>query len=95
MSTPRLTPLRMFERNRNADRMDMTRLEQKLLDLEKDIVQAKKVAEKSPTLQPSAQPSENAKLDLAANLIGDECLDDIELLDEYDNSVALMDNLDF
>lgn len=37
-------------------------------------------------------------MDRAADLIGDECgLDDIELLDhqDFDNSVALMDNLDF
>lgn len=34
ISTPRLTPLRMFERNRVSDKMDMDRLEQKLMELE-------------------------------------------------------------
>jgi hypothetical protein len=35
ISTPRLTPLRMFERNRATDKMDMDRLEKKLMELEK------------------------------------------------------------
>ena len=42
LSTPRLTPLRMIERNRETDKNDMNRLESKILELEKQICNAKK-----------------------------------------------------
>ena len=41
ISTPRLTPLRMIERNRNTDKDDINRLENKIKALESDIVIAK------------------------------------------------------
>ena len=41
ISTPRLTPLRMIERNRNTDKNDISRLENKIKALESDITIAK------------------------------------------------------
>ena len=45
ISTPRLTPLRMIERNRNTDKDDINRLENKIKALESDIVIAKQIGE--------------------------------------------------
>ena len=45
ISTPRLTPLRMIERNRGTDKEDINRLENKIKALESDITQAKQVNE--------------------------------------------------
>ena len=45
ISTPRLTPLRMIERNRNTDKNDISRLENKIKALETDIVTAKQIGE--------------------------------------------------
>ena len=41
ISTPRLTPLRMIERNRKSDKDDINMLENKIKALESDIVIAK------------------------------------------------------
>ena len=46
ISTPRLTPLRMIERNRATDKTDIDRLEFKIQELEKQIFVAKEVGEK-------------------------------------------------
>lgn len=45
ISSPRLTPLRMIERNRNTDKTDITRLENKIKALENSIVIAKQQGE--------------------------------------------------
>ena len=45
ISTPRLTPLRMIERNRNTDKEDINRLESKIKALETQITEAKQVGE--------------------------------------------------
>ncbi len=45
ISTPRLTPLRMIERNRNTDKDDISRLENKIKALESDITIAKQQGE--------------------------------------------------
>ena len=45
ISTPRLTPLRMIERNRNTDKDEIDRLESKIKALETDIVIAKQIGE--------------------------------------------------
>ena len=45
ISTPRLTPLRMIERNRKTDKDDINRLENKIKALESDIVIAKQTGE--------------------------------------------------
>ena len=45
ISTPRLTPLRMIERNRKSDKDDINRLENKIKALESDIVIAKQTGE--------------------------------------------------
>mmetsp|Transcript_24806 Transcript_24806/g.29186 ORF Transcript_24806/g.29186 Transcript_24806/m.29186 type:complete len:99 (+) Transcript_24806:115-411(+) len=45
ISTPRLTPLRMIERNRNTDKDDISRLEKKIKALESDITMAKQINE--------------------------------------------------
>ena len=45
ISTPRLTPLRMIERNRNQDKDEVSRLESKIKALESDIVIAKQLGE--------------------------------------------------
>ena len=42
LSTPRLTPLRMIERNRNSNKEDISKLVNKIKALESDIVTAKK-----------------------------------------------------
>ena len=41
ISTPRLTPLRLIERNRNTDKNDINRLEDKIKELENSICEAK------------------------------------------------------
>ena len=45
ISSPRLTPLRMIERNRNTDKTDLARLENKIKALETSIEVAKKEGE--------------------------------------------------
>lgn len=45
ISTPRLTPLRMIERNRNTDKNDISRLESKIKALESEIIVAKQIGE--------------------------------------------------
>ena len=45
ISTPRLTPLRMIERNRKTDQDDIGRLESKIKALESDITVAKQLGE--------------------------------------------------
>ena len=45
ISSPRLTPLRMIERNRRTDKNDITRLESKIKALETSIVEAKQANE--------------------------------------------------
>lgn len=47
ISTPRLTPLRLIERNRNTDKNDINRLEDKIKELENSICEAKEVAANS------------------------------------------------
>ena len=95
ISTPRLTPLRLFERNRASDRMDLDRLEQKLVELENQISSAKLAGEekKFEILERSIAISEQELLDNAANLLDcDEVahVDELELLD-VENSVLLED----
>lgn len=41
VSTPRLTPLRLIERNRASDKTDIDKLENKILALEQSIANAK------------------------------------------------------
>lgn len=41
VSTPRLTPLRLIERNRASDKTDIDNLESKILALEQSIANAK------------------------------------------------------
>lgn len=93
ISTPRLTPLRLFERNRATDRMDLDRLEQKLVELENQIITAKQAGEekKFEMLEKSIALSEQEILDNAANLLDcDEAavVNELELLD-VENSVML------
>jgi hypothetical protein len=45
LSSPRLTPLRMIERNRGFDREHLTSLEDKIKELESQITTVKKVGE--------------------------------------------------
>ena len=95
ISTPRLTPLRLFERNRATDRMDLDRLEQKLVELENQITTAKQAGEekKFEMLERSIALSEQDILDNAANLLDcDEVAVENELgLLDVENSVMLED----
>lgn len=72
ISTPRLTPLRMIERNRNTDKDDISRLENKIKALESDIVIAKKHGEERRL----------DKLELSLTNTSIPALDDNSLLDD-------------
>ena len=70
ISTPRLTPLRMIERNRNTDKEDINRLESKIKELENSITEAKQVGV-------------DKKLDkLERSLTNIPCVNDASLLEE-------------
>ena len=72
ISTPRLTPLRMIERNRNTDKEDISRLESKIKALESDIVVAKQLGEERRL----------DKLELSLTNTSIPALNDNSLLDE-------------
>ena len=71
LSTPRLTPLRMIERNRASDKNDINMLESKILELERQICTAKQQGEdrKLELMEQSIRISPEAKLDAAVNLL--------------------------
>ena len=90
LSTPRLTPLRMIERNRASDKNDINQLESKILELERQICTAKQQGEdrKLDLMERSIQISPEAKLDAAVELLEKSGhkfeldLDDLRLLED-------------
>lgn len=82
ISTPRLTPLRMIERNRNTDKDDINRLENKIKALESDIVIAKQLGEERRL----------DKLEMSLTNTSIPALIDNSLLDEDVNLDDMMDS---
>ena len=81
VSTPRLTPLRMIERNRNTDKDDISRLENKIKALETDITVAKQLNE-TRRLDKLEQSLTNTSI---------PALNDNSLLEEDDNQAESVD----